>query len=90
MIVSQSDARKIIAEVYGADFKFRLTARTTIGVRPAWQVNLNMPMLAWRKLTVDRKGDLPSAVYLGRVQLAGTIDWNAVDVRLPTKYETQS
>lgn len=75
MLVTQADARKIIAAAYGSDFKFRLTVRTTIGVRPVWQTNLNMHTLAWRKLCVDRKGDLPSAVYIGRVLPNGAIDW---------------
>lgn len=80
MLVTQSDARKIIAAAYGSDFKFRLTVRTTVGVRPVHQTNIGMPTLAWRKLAVDRvKGGpamLPSAVYIGRMLPNGAIDWD--------------
>jgi len=76
MLVTQADARRIIKEAYGDNFKFRLTTSCTIGVRPVWQVNLNMHTLAWRKLHADKKGDLPSAVYIGRLMNNGTIDWD--------------
>lgn len=80
MIVTQNDARKLIAAAYGSDFKFRLTIKTTVGVRPVWQTNIGMPTLAWRKLAVDsfkgRKATLPSAVKIGRMLPNGAIDWD--------------
>jgi len=76
MIVTQADARRIIKEAYGKDFKFRLTTSCTIGVRLVWQVNLNMHTLVWRKLHADKKGDIPSAVYIGRLMNNGSIDWD--------------
>jgi hypothetical protein len=80
MIVTQSDARKIIAAAYGPDFKFRLTIACTVGVRPVWQTNLGIATLAWRKLAVDsykgRKATAPSAVKIGRMLPNGAIDWN--------------
>lgn len=79
-IVTQSDARNIIRSTYGSDFKFRLTIACTIGVRPVWQHNIGAITLAWRKLAVDsfkgRKGNVPSAVKIGRVLADNIIDWD--------------
>ena len=72
MILTAAEARAFIAGKYGAEFKFRLTARCTIGVRPCSDPR---PCLAWRKLVADRKGDIPSAVYIGRLLPNLTIDW---------------
>lgn len=68
MIVTQSDARKIIKAAYGPDLTFRLTTQCQVAVR---QIYDPRPSLAWRKLL---PGD--SAVCIGCVLPSGDIDWD--------------
>jgi hypothetical protein len=78
MIVSQHDARRILQKYYGSAFKFRLTTREQIGVRPVFDQGIT---LAWKKLDTGRA----SAVRIGqvrdmRVGCPVVIDWNWSDV----------
>ena len=69
MIATQQDARRIIASLYDA-MPFKLTTKTTIGVRPVYDVR---PTLVWRKLDKGRD----SAVRIGRMAFPSTdIDWS--------------
>lgn len=70
MIVTQRDARRIIARAYGDAFPVRLTTGTNVGVRPVWDT---APMLAWRKIVPGKT----SAVCIGIMDRTGLIDWNA-------------
>ncbi len=68
MIVTQPDARRIIAAHYD-DMPFKLTAKTQLGVRPVFDPR---PTLAWCKLDTGRD----SAVRIGQLLQAGGIDWD--------------
>lgn len=71
MIVTQSDARRIIAAHYGLEFDYRMTTGCTIGMRPRYQTELGFLTLAWRKLATGKA----SAVAVGLVTPTGSIDW---------------
>lgn len=88
MIATLADARRIIAAEYGLDFKFRITKACTVGVRPVYQTNVGMHMLAWRKLDAGKD----SAVRIGRIHSGGQIDWEYVPacVREFGRLEVQS
>lgn len=77
MIVTRVDARRIIQGAYGQDFKFRVTSKVSVGVRPTYDVR---PMLAW--VSMDRGRD--SAVKLGLIDRTGRIDWSA-DIPYPQR-----
>lgn len=72
MIVTRPNARRIIAEKYGSEFRPRFTTKTTIGVRPVYQINLGFPTLCWRSLATGKD----SAVKIGRLHSGGLIDWD--------------
>ena len=69
MIVTQSDARRIIRAAYGEEFACRLTGRVTLGVRPVFDPR---PTLAWIKIAPGRH----SAVRIGRMLPDCTFDWH--------------
>ena len=72
MVLTQRDARKVIAKVYGPDFAFKLTTQCTVGVRPYYQTELGLVTLAWRKLVSGPD----SVVNVGRLLSNGAIDWS--------------
>jgi hypothetical protein len=73
MIVTQSDARKILARVYpNMGTPVRLTTACTVGVRPVYETELGLPTLAWRKVATGKD----SAVRIGRFLPGGAIDWS--------------
>lgn len=72
MIVTQADARRIIARHYGQEWadKTRLTTDCTVGCRPSYDPR---PNLCWRKLATGKD----SAVAIGVMVAGGGIDWQA-------------
>jgi hypothetical protein len=47
MIVTRKAAKRMIRSVYGQEFRFRITARRTVGVRPVHDTGRT---LSWRSL----------------------------------------
>lgn len=72
MIVTPSDARKIIKAHYGNDFEFRITTGVTLGIRPNYEILSGIPMLAWTRMA--RGAD--SVVKIGLCSPTGIVDWN--------------
>src|SRR5262245_13713393 len=73
MIVTQRNAREILAKHYGDAAKaFKLRTTTQIGIRPVYEVQFGKVQLAWRKLAAGSD----SACCVGCVLSDGTIDWD--------------
>lgn len=68
MLYTRDNARRVIREAYGPDFKIRITTSCTIGVRPSTDDRV---MLAWRAL--DKGKD--SVVSVGILSRDGQISW---------------
>ena len=69
MLVTQSDAKKIISAHY-PEMSFKLSAKSAnIGVRPVYDAR---PILVWIKLDTGKD----SAVKIGQLLRDCTIDWS--------------
>ncbi|OGT90129.1 MAG: hypothetical protein A2286_00065 [Gammaproteobacteria bacterium RIFOXYA12_FULL_61_12] len=72
MLVTQKDARRLLAEQYPGMTAIRLTTTTQVAVRPCYETDLGMPSLAWRKVCPGKD----SAVRIGILLPNSTIDWD--------------
>ncbi len=75
MIVTSSDARRIIARHYGEEFAKGIRFRPhgcSVYVRPSYEAAIGKPTLCSRKLLPGRD----SVVRIGRMLPSGAIEWD--------------